>query len=123
MQAMDHTSEESAPRRRGIVDTIKGFMTDVLGATRNRVEDFSAEVQHRSLKLLWMIIWSVLGVVSLWFALCFSVLTIIFGFDLPPKYAFGIPALVFFVVSLLALVMFQRTKRSKRETSDYGSEK
>jgi len=117
---MDHTDAEDVPRRRGILDTIKGLAANMLGATRDRVEDLSAEVQHRALKILWLVIWSLAGAVSLWLAVCFAMLTVIFGFDLPPKYAFGIPTLVFFAVALVSFVMFKRAKASKREQSDYG---
>ena len=122
MQTMDHTDAEEAPRRRGILETVKGFVANVLGATRDRVEDISAEVQHRALKILWLTIWSLVGAVSLWLAVCFAMLTVIFGFNLPPKYAFGIPALVFFAVSLVSFVMFKRAKQSKREESDYAAD-
>jgi hypothetical protein len=91
---------------------------NVLGATRNRVEDFSADVQHRTLRILRLVIWTVVGATSLWLAVCFAMLTVIFGFDLPPKYAFGIPALVFLLVGLFSLVMFQRAKQSKRKDSN-----
>ena len=120
MQSMDHTDAQEAPRRRGILDTVKGFVASMMGATRDRVEDLSAEVQHRALKILWLVIWSIVGAVSLWLAVCFALLTVIFGFDLPPKYAFGIPALVFFAVTLVSFVMFKRAKASKREASDYA---
>ncbi|HEX6792165.1 MAG TPA: phage holin family protein [Candidatus Krumholzibacteria bacterium] len=114
------TADEEMPRRRGgIIENIKGFVANALGATRDRVEDISAEVQHRTLKILFLVIWSVAGAVSLWLALCFGVLTIIFGFGLPPKWAFGIPALVFAAAALLSFVMFKRAKSSKRESSDY----
>jgi hypothetical protein len=42
-------------------------------------------------------------------------LTVIFGFHLPPKYAFGVPALSFLLLSLISLGMFQKTKRSRRK--------
>jgi hypothetical protein len=112
---MDQTTADEMPRRRGIVETIKGFFAGVLGATRDKVEEVSAEVQHRTIKIFFMVVWSLVGVLSLWLALCFAMLTVIFGFGLPPKYAFGVPALVFLVVGLVATLMFQKTKRSKRD--------
>lgn len=111
-------NEETTRRRAGILDSIKGFIGNALGTTRDRVEDLSAEVQHRALKVAFLIIWSVVGVVSLWLALCFAVLTIIFGFGLPPKWAFGIPALLFAAAGLFSLLMFQRAKTSKRAKPD-----
>ena len=114
------TADEEMPRRRGgIFENIKGFVINALGATRDRVEDISAEVQHRTLKILFLVIWAVVGAVSLWLALCFAVLTIIFGFGFSPKLAFGIPTLVFVAVGLISFVMFKRAKGSKRENSDY----
>ena len=109
------TPNEEAPRRRtGILESIKGFVGNALGTTRDRVEDISAEVQHRALKVAFLVIWSVVGVLSLWLALCFAVLTIIFGFGLPPRWAFGIPALLFAAAGLFSLLMFQRAKTSTR---------
>jgi hypothetical protein len=40
-------------------------------------------------------------------------LTIIFGFDLPPRYAFGIPALVLLAVGAFGVIMFRFKKASK----------
>jgi uncharacterized membrane protein YqjE len=111
---MDQPTRDDAPRRKGVIETIKGFIADVVGATRTRVDDFSAEVQHRAVRLLWMLIWTLVAATSLWLAVCFAMLTVIFGFGLPPKYAFGIPALVFLVVGLTAVWMFRRAKFSKR---------
>jgi uncharacterized membrane protein YqjE len=116
-----NTTADDMPRRRGLLETIKGLIVNVMGTTRNRVEDFSAEVQHRALRILSLAIWTVVGATSLWLALCFAMLTVIFGFGLPPKYAFGIPALVFLVVGLASLVMFKRAKQSRREESDYAN--
>jgi len=45
----------------------------------------------------------------------FGMLTVIFGFHLPPIYAFGIPCLVFLVVGLVSAAMFLKTKRSRRK--------
>jgi uncharacterized membrane protein YqjE len=112
---MDTPLEGEPPRRKGIVDTIKGYATTMLGATRSKVDDISAEVEYRTLRLVWMLVWGLVGITSLWFALMLGVLTVIFGFHLPPKYAFGMPALAFLLLSLISLAMFQKTKRSQRK--------
>ena len=118
MHFMDHTTADETPRRHGIVEKVKGLLAGMLGATRDKVEEVSAEVQHRAFRLLWMIVWSLVGAVSLWLALCFAMLTVIFGFGLPPKYMFGIPALVFVLVGGVSVLMFQRAKSSKRKNSE-----
>lgn len=115
---MDTPLEGEAPRRRGILDSIKGLAANVLGATRSRVEEISAEVEYRTFRILWLAVWAVVGITSLWLGLLMAVLTIIFGFHLPPKYAFGIPCLAFFAMSLVAFLMFQKTKRSRRKRED-----
>jgi hypothetical protein len=112
---MDTPVDEGTPRRRGILDTAKGYLVNVLGATRAKVEDFSAEVEYRTFRMLWLIVWAVVGVTSVWLAAMFATLTVIFGFHLPPKYAFGIPSLSFLLVGLIAAIMFQKTKRSHRK--------
>src|SRR5262249_30172267 len=114
-EGMDTPIDGEAPRRKGIVDTVKGYAANVLGATRSKVDDFSAEVEYRTFRILWMAVWVLVAITSLWFALLLGVLTIIFGFPLPPKYAFGVPALSFFLLSLISLGMFQKTKRSRRK--------
>ncbi len=111
---METPIEEGAPRRKGVLETAKGYVANVLGATRAKVDDFSAEVEYRTFRILWLTVWAIVGITSLWLAVLMAVLTVIFGFHLPPKYAFGIPSLIFFAVSLVALIMFQKTKRSRR---------
>lgn len=118
MHFMDHPTDDEMPRRHGIADRIKGLLIGLLGATRDKVEEVSAEVQHRAFRLLWMIVWSLVGAVSLWLALCFAMLTVIFGFDLPPRYAFGIPALVFVLVGGVSVLMFLKAKSAKRNDQD-----
>jgi hypothetical protein len=86
---MEPPIEEGAPRRKGILETAKGFVTNVPGATRSKVEDFSAEVEYRTFRVLWLVVWTLVGITSLWLAVMFAMLTVIFGFHLPPKYAFG----------------------------------
>lgn len=108
------TPPADTPDRRSFVGLIKDYVANLIGTTRTRVEDFSAEVEHRTLRLLWMLIWTAVSVVCLSLALTFAMLTVIFGFDLQPKYAFGIPALVFLVVGSIGAVMFLRARHSRR---------
>src|SRR5262245_16379551 len=112
---MDTPLDECVPRQRGILETAKGYVATVLGATRAKVDDFSAEVEYRTFRMLWLVVWALVGITSIWLAVIFATLTVIFGFHLPPKYVFGIPSLVFLVVGLVAAGMFQKTKRSRRE--------
>jgi len=112
---MDTPLEGETPRRKGILDTVKTYAATIMGATRSKVDDISAEVEYRTFRILWMAVWGLAAITSLWFALLMGVLTIIFGFHLPPKYAFGFPALSFFLLSLVSFGMFQKTKRSRRK--------
>jgi hypothetical protein len=111
---MNESFADASPQRRGVIGQIKDYLVNVLGATRDRMETFTAEVEHRVFRLIWMIVWALAGVVCLGLALVFAMLTVIFGLDLPPLYAFGIPMLVFLLVGAVALVMFKKTKSSKR---------
>ena len=117
---MEKTSSDVPPRR-GILGTVKDYVVNVMGATRSRVEDFSAEVEHRVFRLVWMLIWTAAATVCLSFALMFGMLTVIFGLHLPPLYAFGIPMLVFLVVGLVSVLMLQRTRHSKSRRA-HGSD-
>jgi len=112
---MDAPLEGEAPRRKGIFDAVKGYAAAALGATRTKVDDFSAEVEYRTFRIIWLAVWGLVGIASLWFFLMLACLTVIFGFHLPPKYAFGVPALSFLLLSLISLGMFQKTKRSRRK--------
>jgi uncharacterized membrane protein YqjE len=112
---MDTPLEGEAPRKRSILDTVKTYAATMLGATRTRVDDISAEVEYRTLRLVWMLVWGVVGLTSLWLFLMLACLTVIFGFHLPPKYAFGVPALTFLLMSLVSFFMLQKTKRSRRK--------
>jgi hypothetical protein len=114
---MDNPSAQEAPRRKSVIESVKGYIVSALGATRSKVDDFSAEVEYRTFRILWLAIWALVGFVSLSLAVSFAMLTVIFGFGLPPKYAFGIPAGVFFLVGAVAVVMFQKTKHSRRKSA------
>jgi uncharacterized membrane protein YqjE len=107
-------SAESSERG-GIFGSIKNRFAEAIGATRTRVDLFQADVEQRLFRLLAMLLWSLVAFVCLSLGLTFAVLTIIFGFDLPPKYVFGIPALLFLAVGVFAAVMFRVKKESKPE--------
>lgn len=109
-----NTPPEENTRRKGLIESAKGYAASALGATRARVDDFSAEVEYRTFRILWMTVWAVAGFVSLSLAVSFAMLTVIFGFGLPPRYAFGIPAVVFLVVGMIASLMFLKAKHSRR---------
>jgi len=113
MAAMSTGTSQNVPPTGGIFDRIKGYVAKVIGTTRTRVDAFSADVEHRVLRLATMLIWALVAFTCLSFGLLFAVLTIMFGFDLPPKYVFGIPAILFLAVGLLGIVMFKHKKRSK----------
>jgi uncharacterized membrane protein YqjE len=107
------TTEERSTRVGGIFAAIKNTVADAIGSTRTRVDHFTADVEHRLFRLIAMLMWSAIAFVCLSLGLGLAVLTIIFGFNLPPKYAFGIPALVFLGVGTLAIFMFRCRKASK----------
>ncbi|HET6348613.1 MAG TPA: phage holin family protein [Candidatus Krumholzibacteria bacterium] len=111
-----NTPPDETPRKKGILDSAKNYAANALGATRAKVDDFGAEVEYRSLRILWMVVWSIVGVVSACLGITFAMLTVIFGFHLPPKYAFGIPAVVFLLVGMASLLMFLRAKHTRRRT-------
>jgi Putative Actinobacterial Holin-X, holin superfamily III len=106
--------QESSDRERGgILGSIKNSLAEAIGATRTRVDHFQADVEHRLFRTLALLLWSVVAFVCLSLGVTFAVLTIIFGFGLPPKYAFGIPALLLLAVGAFAVVMLRLKKRSK----------
>lgn len=110
------TTEPKFPRL-GFVATIKDYVADAIGATRTRVDHFTADVEHRMFRLLGMLMWSAIAFVCLSLGLFLAMLTIVFGFDLPPKYALGIPALVFLGVGVVAVFMFRFKKASKPKSA------
>jgi hypothetical protein len=105
----------SIPReeRGGVISTVKNKIAEALGSTRSRVDLFQADVEHRLFRLAAMIVWSIVAFVCLSLGVMFAMLTVIFGFDLPPKYALGIPAAVFLSVGAIAVLMFRVKKASK----------
>ncbi|HXV12969.1 MAG TPA: phage holin family protein [Candidatus Krumholzibacteria bacterium] len=119
---------EEEPRSRGermtaglgIIASIKEKLADALGATRSRVDVFQADVEHRLFRLLAMLIWGVVAFVSLSLGLLLAMLTVLFGFDLPPKYAFGIPALVFLAIGAVAVIMLRVKKASKYDREKHA---
>ena len=110
---MSNGANPYLPPTGGIIDRVKSYVANMIGTTRTRVDAFSADVEHRVLRLVSMIIWTLVAFFCLSLGLLFAVLTIMFGFDLPPKYVFGIPAIIFLATGLLGLVMFKRKKASR----------
>jgi len=105
--------EAESQARPGVIDRIKTYAAGVIGTTRARIDTFSADVEARILRVVSMLIWTAVAFVCLSLGLTFAMLTVIFGFNLPPLYALGIPALVFLAVGLLGLGMFMKAKRSR----------
>jgi uncharacterized membrane protein YqjE len=95
------------------VSSIKGYVAGLVGTTRARVDLFQADVEYRMFRLVAMIMWSIVAFLCLSIGFTFAMLTIIFGFDLPPRYAFGIPALVLLAVGAFGVIMFRFKKASK----------
>ena len=110
---MSTGTNQNVPPSGGIIDRIKGYVAKTIGTTRTRVDAFSADVEHRALRLVAMIMWTLVAFACLSLGLLFAVLTIMFGFDLPPKYVFGIPAILFLAVGFVGVLMFKQKKRSK----------
>lgn len=110
---MNVNAPQKDDRRIGIFSALKDRLADALGATRSRVDLFQADVEHRLFRMLAMLIWGAIAFTCLSLGLVFAVLTIIFGFHLPPKYVFGIPALLFIAVGLVGAIMFRVKKASK----------
>jgi len=109
-----------SPREEGrgnIFGSLKNKLAEVLGASRTRIDLFQADVEHRLFRMLAMLIWGAIAFACLSLGLLFAVLTIIFGFHLPPKYAFGIPAVLFLAVGLIGAIMFRVKKASKFDTT------
>ena len=111
----DDIADRVSSRASGILGAIKDRAAEALGATRQRVDLFQADVEHRLFRLIAMLIWGAIAFTCLSLGLLFAVLTIIFGFDLPPKYVFGIPALLFLGVGVVGAIMFRVKKASKFE--------
>src|SRR5262245_25456679 len=89
----DDTADRASTRSSGIFGAIKDRAADVLGATRSRVDLFQADVEHRLFRMIAIIIWTIVAFFCISTGLILALAAVIFGFDLPPKYAFGIPAL------------------------------
>jgi len=111
----DDIADRASNRASGILGAIKDRVADALGATRSRVDLFQADVEHRLFRMIAMIIWTMVAVFCLSTGIILAMAAIIFGFDLPPKYAFGIPALVLLTMGLVALLMLRIKKGSKSE--------
>ena len=109
------THRDDATSRLGLVAQLKAKLADAIGTTRSRVDLFQADVEHRLFRMVAIIIWTVIAFFCLTTGFILAMAAIIFGFDLPPKYAFGIPALVLLIMGLFALVMLRVKKGSKSE--------
>ncbi|MDH4038174.1 MAG: phage holin family protein [Candidatus Krumholzibacteria bacterium] len=105
---------DNEPRARtGIFDKLKSQAAEVIGTSRNRIDTFSADVESRIFHFLTMLILRLVAFVCVALGLFFAMLTVIFGFDLPPRYALGIPAATFLLVGVTAVILVRVKKRKK----------
>ncbi|HEU4363999.1 MAG TPA: phage holin family protein [Candidatus Krumholzibacteria bacterium] len=88
---------------RSFVEAAKNWVADVIGTSRSRFDVFTSDVEERLFRFIARIVWTAIAFISLSLGLLLAMLTVVFGFDLPPRYALGIPAVVFLLVGLVAV--------------------
>lgn len=101
---------------RSVLDAAKNWAASAIGTSRTRLDVFTSDVEDRIFRFIARIVWTAIAFVSLSFGILLAMLTVVFGFDLPPRYALGIPALAFLVLGLVAVVMKERKKRPARRS-------
>lgn len=105
---------DNEPRARtGVFEKLKSQAAEVIGTSRNRIDTFSADVEYRIFRFLTLLLLRLVAFVCVSLGLVFAMLTVIFGFDLPPRYALGIPAATFLLVGVVAVIMVRRKKHQK----------
>ena len=95
------------------MESVKTWAANLVGTTRTRLDSFTNDVEDRVFRIVKRLLWTLVAFVCLSLGILLAMLAIIFGFGLPPKYAFGIPALVFLAIGAVAVVMAQRKKSSR----------
>ena len=106
------TEPNASGARPGIFERLKSQAASVIGTSRARIDNFSSEIEQRIFHFLAMLLLRLVMFVCLSLGLLFAMLTVIFGFNLPPRYAFGIPAAVFLLVGLVAFVVLRVRKHA-----------
>jgi uncharacterized membrane protein YqjE len=107
------TQETSDGKARpGIFERLKSQAANILGTSRTRIDTFSADIEQRIFHFFMMLILRLVALVCLSLGFFLAMLTVVFGFDLPPRYALGIPAAVFLLVGVVAVIVV----RHKRAT-------
>lgn len=99
--------------RPGIFERLKSQAANILGTSRTRIDTFSADIEQRIFHFFMMLILRLVALVCLSIGFFLAMLTVVFGFDLPPRYALGIPAAVFLLVGTVAVVMVRVRKVAK----------
>ncbi len=99
--------------RPGIFERFKAQAAEVIGTSRTRIDNFSADVESRIFHFLTMLVLRLVAFVCLTLGLFLAMLTVIFGFDLPPRYALGIPAAVLLLTGVIAVAVVKIKQRSK----------
>lgn len=106
------TEANQTGARPGIFEKLKAQAASVIGTSRTRIDNFSSEIENRIFHFLAMLLLRLVLFVCLSLGLMFAMLTVIFGFHLSPRYAFGIPAAVFLLIGLVAFVMLKIKKHT-----------
>lgn len=96
--------------RPGIFERLKSQAANILGTSRTRIDTFSADIEQRIFHFFMMLILRLVALVCLSIGFFLAMLTVVFGFDLPPRYALGIPAAVFLLVGTVAVIVVRHKK-------------
>jgi uncharacterized membrane protein YqjE len=108
---------------RSFVEAAKNWAANAIGTSRTKLDVFTSDVEERLFRFIARIVWTAIAFVSLSLGLLLAMLTVVFGFDLPPKYALGIPAVIFLLVGLVAVWKKNRSSRPRRRSAKHGAGK
>ena len=109
-------STEGNERRtsiRAVAEAAKSWAANTIGTSRTRLDVFTSDVEDRIFRFIARMVWTVIAFVSLTIGFFLAMLTVVFGFDLHPKYALGIPAAAFLLVGLVAVIKKNHARRPR----------
>ena len=108
------TRDSGSDRLGGLFGSVKGLTATLLGIAHTRLELFSTELEEEGIRLVSIVRWALVALFCAVLGVIFATLFVVFAlWNTHPLLALGIPAVLFFLVGVLAWRVVDGKVKSK----------
>jgi uncharacterized membrane protein YqjE len=108
------TRDSGSDRLGGLFGSVKGLAATLLGIAHTRLELFSTELEEEGIRIISILRWALVALFCAALGVIFATLFVVFAlWNTHPLLALGIPAILFFLVGVLAWRVVDGKVKSK----------